>query len=50
MEERNSEGTVELCRVCGKPVDDCVCCPECGHVCPLDMGEDYCPVCSPKKP
>jgi len=20
---------------------------ECGHECPLDAGEDYCPVCSP---
>jgi hypothetical protein len=42
----------ETCPVCQKPEDQCVCCPECGHVCPLDLGEPYCPVCKPepKKP
>ena len=38
------------CPVCGYPEDECVCCPECGHVCPLDAGEDFCPVCSPRLP
>ncbi len=37
----------KICEQCGKPEDECVCCPECGHECPLDAGEDYCPVCSP---
>ncbi|MGD2080751.1 MAG: hypothetical protein PVJ36_06450 [Nitrospirota bacterium] len=38
----------ETCPVCKKPKDQCVCCPECGHVCPLELGEPYCPVCKPK--
>ena len=40
----------ELCPVCENPVSECVCCPECGHVCALDEGELYCPVCSPRRP
>lgn len=42
--------TKELCPACGYPVDECVCCPECGHVCPIDEGETYCPVCGPPEP
>lgn len=37
----------ELCPACNNRIDDCVCCPECGHVCALDEGELYCPVCGP---
>lgn len=40
----------ETCTVCKNPVDDCVCCPECGHVCALNEGELYCPVCGPTRP
>ncbi|MCK4846528.1 MAG: hypothetical protein KAS88_02565 [Deltaproteobacteria bacterium] len=40
----------ERCRACGEVLENCVCCPECGHICPLEQGEDYCPVCSPPKP
>lgn len=43
-QEREDE---ERCQVCGYPQKDCICCPECGHVCPNDVGESYCPVCSP---
>jgi len=39
---------MELCPVCKEQTDKCVCCPECGHVCLLDMGELYCPVCKPE--
>jgi len=39
---------MELCPVCKQPIDECICCPECGHVCLLDQGELYCPVCKPK--
>jgi rubrerythrin len=42
-------GKEEFCPVCGKRVDDCVCCPECGHVCALDEGGLHCPVCGPVK-
>ncbi|MCK5236123.1 MAG: hypothetical protein KAR06_03975 [Deltaproteobacteria bacterium] len=38
----------EKCPVCGNNTDECVCCAECGHDCPLDIGEEFCPVCSPK--
>lgn len=37
----------ELCPVCGNRIEDCVCCPECGHVCAIDEGELVCPVCGP---
>ena len=37
----------EVCPECGNRLDDCVCCPECGHVCALDSGELNCPVCGP---
>jgi len=37
----------EVCPVCTYPADECVCCTECGHDCPLEAGELYCPVCSP---
>ncbi|OGP15291.1 MAG: hypothetical protein A2054_02440 [Deltaproteobacteria bacterium GWA2_55_10] len=37
----------EVCPVCTYPADECVCCAECGHDCPLEAGEPYCPVCSP---
>lgn len=40
----------EICPVCKKSVDDCICCPECGHVCVMNEGELYCPVCGPVKP
>ena len=36
-----------LCPVCTYPLAECVCCAECGHDCPLDAGEQYCPVCGP---
>jgi rubrerythrin len=42
-------GKEELCPACGKRVEDCVCCPECGHLCALDEGGLYCPVCGPVK-
>jgi len=29
------------------PVEQCSCCGECGHICSLDYGEPYCPVCFP---
>ena len=37
----------DLCPECGLALNECVCCPECGHICALDEGELYCPVCSP---
>ena len=39
----------EICEVCLKQIDDCICCPECSHICDLDYGEYYCPVCFPMK-
>lgn len=45
----NKNNQKELCPVCKNPVEDCVCCPECGHMCLLDQGELNCPVCGPKK-
>lgn len=51
---RSMEGLFQLqaspdtCQVCGEPIDECICCPECGHLCPLDLGELYCPVCRPE--
>lgn len=38
----------EVCPVCTYRAEDCVCCAECGHDCPLDAGLPYCPVCSPQ--
>lgn len=38
-----------ICEICENPVDTCICCAECGHVCSLDLGELYCTVCFPKK-
>lgn len=43
-------GKEELCPVCEHRLDDCICCPECGHVCAIDSGELYCPVCGPVPP
>ncbi len=40
---------MEICDVCNKPHEKCICCPECGHICSLDYGENYCPVCLPEK-
>ena len=40
---------IEICEVCKKPIQECICCPECGHICSLDSGELYCPVCFPEK-
>jgi hypothetical protein len=39
--------TVEKCPVCNQSKDKCICCPECGHICMLDEGEYFCPVCKP---
>jgi len=39
---------MQICKVCNRPVEKCICCPECGHICDLDRGENYCPVCFPK--
>jgi hypothetical protein len=36
------------CAICKEPAEKCICCPECGHVCSLDYGEIYCPVCFPE--
>jgi hypothetical protein len=36
------------CKDCGETPAKCVCCESCGHVCPLDMGEQYCPICLPE--
>ncbi len=41
--------TTDTCPVCGLAMNECICCPECGHICALDEGELYCPVCSPLK-
>lgn len=41
------QGTEEVCKQCGMRVEDCLCCPECGHICAIDQGEPYCPVCGP---
>ncbi|MBI5492821.1 MAG: hypothetical protein HY893_07815 [Deltaproteobacteria bacterium] len=40
----------ETCQVCGNRIEDCVCCPECGHTCVLESGGLYCPVCGPVEP
>ncbi len=40
----------EKCPVCGNRIDECICCPECGHICVMDEGELYCPVCGPVPP
>ncbi len=34
-----------VCEICNNVESACVCCPECGHDCPLDLGENFCPVC-----
>ncbi len=48
MEKKRNEGQPEdFCPVCAYPLAECVCCTECGHDCPLDAGEEFCPVCSP---
>ncbi|MEK7308553.1 MAG: tRNA adenosine(34) deaminase TadA [Nitrospirota bacterium] len=39
---------MEICQICEKSTEECICCPECGHICGLDNGENYCPVCFPK--
>jgi hypothetical protein len=39
----------ETCEICENPVDECICCDGCGHICMLDYGEPYCPVCFPEK-
>jgi len=39
---------METCPVCDNPLDQCTCCPEWGHVCLLDLGELFCPVCRPE--
>jgi tRNA(adenine34) deaminase len=38
----------DICLTCGKPLSKCTCCPECGHICSLDYGEPFCPVCLPE--
>ncbi len=40
---------VKIYEVCEKPIKECICCPECSHICSLEHGEYYCPVCFPKK-
>ncbi|MBI5345435.1 MAG: hypothetical protein HZB83_08920 [Deltaproteobacteria bacterium] len=40
----------EVCPVCENRIEDCVCCPECGHVCDLNAGGLLCPVCGPVEP
>jgi len=40
---------MEICDVCEKPIEECICGPECGHICSLDSGENYCPVCLPER-
>ncbi len=50
MADKNKEIKEEICPVCKNRITDCVCCPECGHVCARDQGELYCPVCGPAKP
>jgi len=40
----------EICPECKMRADECMCCPECGHVCVLSEDELYCPVCGPVKP
>lgn len=40
----------EKCPVCKNRLDDCICCPECGHVCVVNEEELYCPVCGPTRP
>ena len=47
MDKNKTNETTDLCPVCSYPMDKCVCCAECGHDCPLDHGEAYCPVCGP---
>jgi tRNA(adenine34) deaminase len=36
-----------VCDICGLPLEDCSCCGECSHICSLDYGEEFCPVCFP---
>ena len=40
----------EVCPVCGNSKAECICCPECGHVCAQDNDGMYCPVCGPASP
>ncbi len=40
---------MEICAVCERSLEECICCPECGHICSLDTGELFCPVCFPAK-
>jgi hypothetical protein len=48
MEKKRIDAPEEsFCPVCTYPLSECVCCTECGHDCPLDAGEAFCPVCSP---
>ena len=42
-----SQTSGDVCDECGSPVSECVCCSGCGHVCPRDLGELYCPICLP---
>jgi len=37
----------DICPDCNLPTDQCLCCEGCGHVCSLDLGEPFCPVCKP---
>ncbi len=40
-----TEAPDAVCKVCNNVESECVCCPECGHDCPLDVGEEFCPIC-----
>lgn len=42
------QDTNKKCVLCDLPLDECTCCAECGHVCPRDQGESYCPICLPE--
>ncbi|MBI5143003.1 MAG: hypothetical protein HZA20_12575 [Nitrospirae bacterium] len=48
MNEKPACKPQETCDVCGLPARECYCCESCGHTCPRDLGEPYCPVCFPE--
>ena len=39
---------MKICNICDNPIDKCICCEEWGHICPLDLGELFCPICKPE--
>jgi len=38
----------KVCPDCGGVEGECICCLGCGHICPLDSGELFCPICKPE--